>query len=1779
MNDENQNKDENLSTDNNFIDKKLKDKTKDSGRKMAKKLAQMAIHAVIAIIHFIISHFLLIIVVAVVVAVVLAVFKWFLEDNAAEEVPKAIYSAMGIEDVSDLVTIQGNEEEGYHLEFVSDFDYRLEKAVEEINKTTDEVTIDNVEDLRTFIQAEVATQYPNLQGDTPEGIGVSSLEGSSGNSLSLSSTDKLLFLGDSITVGLIENCGSKFSNNYSIATVGHNSSQLLSDFESAKKPSEDKINGICIMIGVNGIYNPEGEANNAQKVIRRVHEEYPNKPIFFESVLPVNDKWTSQSSSVNNTNIDKYNSIMKEFCSKNSEAFNVTYIDVTSGLKNDSGKLDSNLSSDGLHPNATGYEKLAENIKSNVVQRNVTSNSNVDTKVTTTSTKVSAEAMSGDSVQQKIWNFFTSKGYSDYTVAGIMGNMQQESQFNSSAVNSAGPYYGLCQWGGGRYTQLCEYAASKNKDWTDVDCQIEFLYYEMQKDGGNGIATYQLEGQGYEAIDGKVYTVSDFINAKSTQVASDAFQCIFERYSGEYSERRAYASDWFEKFNGTGGTYTGNAEENAEKLLKSLTLQEKVSQMIMAITSSAEDLKQNVGGYVILYNSNDIKSDIEASKTYNRIPAIYSSDEEGGQVKQVLSGYQSQQYFGQNDSKLVSESKNKAKEMLSLGLNMNLAPVADVSDKDSYMGQDERSFGSDFNIASKCVQKVVGAFKENGLMSVLKHFPGYGNAKDTHPEDGEDDGRVYNEKNDITDDINVFKAGIDAGATAIMRGHFISTAIDSEKEASISTKVGKYIREQLDFDGIVMTDALNMGAITSQYNNLDELAVACVKAGNDMLMTEHVDTFVNAIVEAVENGEIKEETIDESVKRILKAKFEYGLIENSSSVNLPGDGRAFQGNIKIRRVMPDKDLGEMNEGLLTNAIVEENEEASNPETAINNYISNLDGSWSIYAKNLKDKNDVVRLNYDDKKQSASLIKLFIMATAYQKINDKVINENEVSEDLKLMITKSDNDATNRLIDKIGMQEIKNYIENNKYTGTEINRKMLAGTENGDNYTTVKDVATLLEKIYTGECVNREYSNKMLELLKNQTKKSKIPAGVPSGVETANKTGELDDVENDAAIIFKDDAPYILVIMSEKLEDTEKAVEDISKLSNMIYNIVGEDISDEYDVDDSDQMCYTDGVQSRVIDLSYVPEDVFNNYVTLGDSRALEVFTLNENKELVLANWSYNSTTGLSISGSNVIDYQNVIQKYTMPYEYPLFFLIDGEDKDFALNLANLAINSEFIIAVQDNVTTTETITEKQQVTNYYEGDILTGSSEPETVYYDKQINESSNVTIELTYADSWVVQFEKDVSYSEISSEYPGKVTDSGSQTGSSSNTSDKYLVEMVSNEYGYVNKYISYTTTTKTTTRTISNEYDSGDSSDAEVIDKTDKFVELYKNSEYAQYKIVTEWLFDMVKNNTKTSNMLELTKYLLYKATGTDYGAKNYDFSIYKDNEFIKAGGNGNISYESLNITSEDLEILYKITSAERGGGTQEQQEYVVSVILNRVLSSQFPNSVKEVVFAENQFEPTRNGAYEAANPSAVTKAAVKNVVENGDTSGGAVYFMTPAASLSQTWLSNCIFLFNDKDDSLRNTNTGGTHNFYTTKAVQDELKQYKADGASEKATEIIKIAKSKMGCSYVWGAHGPDTFDCTGFIEWVYRQAGITVPWYTEAYKSYQGTNKEVSLSEIQPGDILIVYNTEARGGIGHGAIYLGDDKYIHCSKNVHISTLSARQNGSEGSNPFRHAFRFW
>lgn len=250
---------------------------------------------------------------------------------------------------------------------------------------------------------------------------------------------------------------------------------------------------------------------------------------------------------------------------------------------------------------------------------------------------------------------------------------------------------------------------------------------------------------------------------------------------------------------------------------------------------------------------------------------------------------------------------------------------------------------------------------------------------------------------------------------------------------------------------------------------------------------------------------------------------------------------------------------------------EDDDSLNNLLTQIQPLLPQNNGNWSVYVCNLL-KGTEGTIN-NTPMQAASLIKLFIMGTVYENYGEitQAHGTESVDQQLNAMITVSDNDSANTLVtwlgngdSSAGMARVNAFCQAHGYTDTSMGRLLLQSNEYGDNYTSVKDCGQFLKEIYQ---LNNNISTRstlqgaeaMYYLLKCQERRNKIPAGIPEGVGVANKTGELSNVENDAAIIYNTAKGIDLVIcfMSENLNDVGAAQNSIANNSHLIYGYYNE----------------------------------------------------------------------------------------------------------------------------------------------------------------------------------------------------------------------------------------------------------------------------------------------------------------------------------------------------------------------------------------------------------------------------------------------------------------------------------------------------------------------------------------------------------------------------------------------------------------------------------------------
>lgn len=322
--------------------------------------------------------------------------------------------------------------------------------------------------------------------------------------------------------------------------------------------------------------------------------------------------------------------------------------------------------------------------------------------------------------------------------------------------------------------------------------------------------------------------------------------------------------------------------DRAGQILAQMSLEEKIGQVILCRYSyNAAELQEqyHFGGFTLYANDfkneneSSIKEKIASISSKSSIIPFIAADEEGGTVVRISRYPQ----FADSPLPPLSEGLKDlesfgAKMTAALkkaGVNLNLAPVADVAGPNDYIYN--RTCGLGYEETGEVIARLVGILNNNNILSCLKHFPGYGSNVDTHTGIAIDNRTVESFK---TKDFIPFKKGIEAGVPLVMVNHNIVTAYNSTVPASLAPEIHAALRD-LGFKGIIVTDDLGMGAIT-KYTN-DPYADAFL-AGNDLLCTSDGPACYNSIYNGVKNGKISENRINESVYRILSIKLKYGVI-------------------------------------------------------------------------------------------------------------------------------------------------------------------------------------------------------------------------------------------------------------------------------------------------------------------------------------------------------------------------------------------------------------------------------------------------------------------------------------------------------------------------------------------------------------------------------------------------------------------------------------------------------------------------------------------------------------------------------------------------------------------------------------------------------------------------------------------------------------------------------------------------------------------------------------
>lgn len=320
-----------------------------------------------------------------------------------------------------------------------------------------------------------------------------------------------------------------------------------------------------------------------------------------------------------------------------------------------------------------------------------------------------------------------------------------------------------------------------------------------------------------------------------------------------------------------------------------MSLEQKVAQMFFVVCpdSGAVSLldRYQVGGYFLENKDfknksrNTVIANIKAYQAAVKIPLLIMVNEEGGKETSVSNNLRSNRFrLAQNVFKsggmdsIIADTTEKTEFLQAFGINVNMNPVADLPDSSEDFIY-ERSFGTDVDETSNYVKSVVKVMKGLKMGSVLKHFPGYGNAPDTND-------LIYHDTRDydviMDEDIKPFKAGVEAGANCILVGHNIVDVIDNQNPGSLSSNMISLVRKELEYNGVIMSDNISK-ATSAAFGSAEEVAIKSVQAGNDMIITDNPQEHIEAIINAAKSNQIDLNDLDKSVMRILAWKSQLDL--------------------------------------------------------------------------------------------------------------------------------------------------------------------------------------------------------------------------------------------------------------------------------------------------------------------------------------------------------------------------------------------------------------------------------------------------------------------------------------------------------------------------------------------------------------------------------------------------------------------------------------------------------------------------------------------------------------------------------------------------------------------------------------------------------------------------------------------------------------------------------------------------------------------------------------
>lgn len=665
--------------------------------------------------------------------------------------------------------------------------------------------------------------------------------------------------------------------------------------------------------------------------------------------------------------------------------------------------------------------------------------------------------------------------------------------------------------------------------------------------------------------------------------------------------------------------------------------------------------------------------------------------------------------------------------------------------------------------------------------------------------------------------------------------------------------------------------------------------------------------------------------------------------------------------------------------------------------------------------------------------------------------------------------------------------------------------------------------------------------------------------------------------------------------SETLNEMEKAAmltedSDVVKLFTEKYG--WEWLGD--DENNPNYMCFkrpekdesteaSDSISAKISEMLYVPEITFDNLITNNDNQGLNLFTLDSDNKVKIASWSwedgkYNLTEG------KTLNYRKAFQKYTMPFRLLMAVAINSQDGEFTEAFAKLGQDCQYIVAIEDIVTTTRTETSTVKTV------IRNGSASSSSRDVTNKAQESVTQKAEITYVDGWYIKYSKDLNFATIPEGgikiLPGKITYTP-PTQVSSNTSREAIDDSTSLE-----------TTITTTKETCKYEFNTGENE--YITGNAEKFVEIYRNSQLykAKRNMYPPWLTKMLEKNEITANLVDVMKYLCYQGKDEmNYGLSYLQFSEFGPDDLEGIGSGGTIygddfgDWDGTGTNEDFIELVGKYAVLDRD--KNDSKIYPSVTIAQAIIESgwgrdnialQYKN-----FFGMKAFSTTPNEFWSGervllnASEGGQSYFKVYDSLKNSVYDHGRNFRVTEV--YSQHGVLDCIAQNLGPREQLKRIAESGYAVFadgtistidgvrydeylYNEFIVKYNLERFDRMKASDivssstaggRGAKVVEVAKKYEGTPYPAGGSShwmdrdpPNTFDCQSYVEWVYREAlGIEIGGSIATIRDNYLSKRVNSIEEAKPGDIICTFNMSSSATGRHIAIYAGDGKIWHAN----------------------------